>query len=232
MIDQPNSQTMTTELTGEASGDTISTTEIAANPKSVSGNPIADPQGNLIIDGIDLNALRINPNTAMNVSVKPVITSVAIMKPNPKQFIRVCATRAGFPYSAMAVDGGQGIGFYLVTNGVDQLVPQHVKAYSFHLAINRANQLFLIPLNEHRTNGHRHSSADSLELALEQAKRAWVQISWNSALMGYQVYEAVGNLAEPIWPTLTDNEIFNLAFKGRIIQSATHPIIQGLQGAA
>jgi len=35
---------------------------------------------------------------------------------------------------------------------------------------------------------------------------------------------------EPIWPTLAFEEILNIAFKNRIIDSDSHPIIRGLQG--
>lgn len=231
MTDKQTSLTNTV-LSNEADSDNACATAAPAAQGVTPPSAIEDSQGNLIIDGIDLNALRINPAATATVGVKPLITSIPIMKPKKSQFIQVCATRPAFPYSAFAIDGGQGVGYYLVTNGVELLVPHHAKAYSFHLAINRSNQLFLLPLNEQRTNGHRHSSADSLELALEQAKRAWVQIVWSQDVMGYLAYEAVGSLAAPVWPALTDNDILNLAFKGRIITTVDHPIIQALQGAA
>jgi hypothetical protein len=48
----------------------------------------------------------------------------------------------------------------------------------------------------------------------------------------YEGEIALGNFADPTWPTMTQQELYNIAFKGgRIIDHFDHPALQKLSGA-
>jgi hypothetical protein len=47
---------------------------------------------------------------------------------------------------------------------------------------------------------------------------------------GYDVYEAEGALPEPEWPANNIDKLVNVAFRGKIITSLDHPVIQTLLG--
>ena len=46
----------------------------------------------------------------------------------------------------------------------------------------------------------------------------------------YDVYEATGDLAEPIWPEISFRDALELAFRKRRIDSDDHPILKSLRG--
>jgi len=48
----------------------------------------------------------------------------------------------------------------------------------------------------------------------------------------YTHYEPTGELPDAKWPALSFNEIIKLAFRGRMIDSLDHPVLQDLRGAA
>ena len=58
----------------------------------------------------------------------------------------------------------------------------------------------------------------------------WTRITANMAIGAYEVFEAVGQLPEPVWPDKSFGEILEIAFRGRIIDSADHPVVQRLLG--
>lgn len=191
---------------------------------------VTDEAGGLLIDGVDLQQLRVDPAAASTIAVRPVVTRIPIAKPKRSDFIQVCTTMPDFPYTTMATDAGKDAGFYVVAPPIDQLLQTHVKPYSFHLAINRANQLFVIPVCEALTHGRRHSAHESLLLALEEAKKGWVQVYWDADAGGYLVDQALAALSPPTWPSLTPAEILKLTFGNRIIKSQDHPVVQSLLG--
>jgi hypothetical protein len=51
-------------------------------------------------------------------------------------------------------------------------------------------------------------------------------------LGGYRIYQAEGALTEPEWPDRTLNEILEIAFRDRIVDSEHHPVVRRLRGLA
>ena len=49
-------------------------------------------------------------------------------------------------------------------------------------------------------------------------------------LGAYEIFEAMGKLPEPNWPDEGFNELLEIAFKNRIINSPDHIVIQQLAG--
>ena len=76
-------------------------------------------------------------------------------------------------------------------------------------------------------NEWHRSAAEAAELAMHR----WVRLSANMALGAYEIFEAIGNLPEPIWPELPFSEILRIAFRDRMIESLDHPVVQRLRGA-
>jgi hypothetical protein len=46
----------------------------------------------------------------------------------------------------------------------------------------------------------------------------------------YDLFEASGDLAEPVWPEMTFRDLLELAFRDRRIDSINHPILKSLRG--
>jgi hypothetical protein len=71
---------------------------------------------------------------------------------------------------------------------------------------------------------------DTERQAAAMAVEKWISLRSNRDLGAYEIQVAAGNLPDPAWPNLTFEEILNIAFKGRIIDSADHPVIRQLRG--
>ena len=59
-----------------------------------------------------------------------------------------------------------------------------------------------------------------------RAKLVWLRITANKDLGGYDIFEATAKLPEPIWPDTTLDELLTIAFRGRIITTPDHPVVQ------
>jgi hypothetical protein len=67
---------------------------------------------------------------------------------------------------------------------------------------------------------------------LAAAQKQWVRVESNSSAHCYE-YETIQiDLPDPEWPALTMGECLRLAFAERIIEDASHPVIQRLLGKA
>jgi hypothetical protein len=60
--------------------------------------------------------------------------------------------------------------------------------------------------------------------------KSWGRTFTNTASKIYEVEFAAGNLGEPRWPNLTYDQIIEIAFRGRIIETLDHPLLRRLRG--
>ena len=67
-------------------------------------------------------------------------------------------------------------------------------------------------------------------LKAEHAKLKWIRITANMHSGGYDVYEATGVLPDPEWPHHDINKLIEVAFRGKVIDSLNHPVVQSLLG--
>ena len=52
----------------------------------------------------------------------------------------------------------------------------------------------------------------------------------NLALGGYEVFQAQGNLPDPVWPDQPFGYLLRTAFKDRFIKTLDHPMLRRLRG--
>ena len=108
-------------------------------------------------------------------------------------------------------------------------VLQLAKAYRLVLAVDRLGTSFIWPLalpDPERPNAW-HLSAMEADNAAQQH---WVRIQSNQALGAYEVYEAQGELTDPVWPEESWQKLVHVAFKGKIIDTHDHIVLQKLRG--
>ena len=48
----------------------------------------------------------------------------------------------------------------------------------------------------------------------------------------YRIFQAEGNLPEPVWPNKPFKELLRIAFRGRTIDNVEHPIVKQCRGLA
>ena len=75
-------------------------------------------------------------------------------------------------------------------------------------------------------NSRRNHWAESALKAVEIAKGKWIRVI--SANQGYEIREAKAPMPEPQWPDMSRDEIIQLAFEGRVIDTMEHPVAKRL----
>jgi hypothetical protein len=115
---------------------------------------------------------------------------------------------------------------YIVSEEVASVLGGLVRAVELYAVIDRQNNVFLVPVPLPGSNGVRNPWHESLLQTVTRAKLVWLRISANMTLGGYDIFEATAKLPDPDWPDITFEELLEIAFRGRIITTTDHPVVQ------
>lgn len=180
---------------------------------------------------IDLEDLRIPATYGATLGVKKLLTKVPVGKPKKPQFFRTYDS-AAMTFPAVMLEDKEARENYILVPAVAQELATMALPVQLHVAIDRQNNLFLIPVPLPNESGNRNSWHESLNQAVEHSKQHWIRIAANMAVGGYDVFQAEGALPEPDWPSYSINELIQVAFRGKIITNLSHPVVQALLGRA
>ena len=187
------------------------------------------PQAVTSSSALDLNSLRLPANYGATLGVKKLLTNVPVRKPRKPQFVRTHQS-ADMVFGGMLLQQKEKDESYLVMPDVAHQISELIQAVDLFTAIDRQNNIFLIPVPRPGESGARNPWHESLFQAVELARERWIRIDANMAMGGYNVFEAQVALAEPEWPDHDIDKLVEVAFRGKIIQSLDHPMVQGLLG--
>jgi hypothetical protein len=179
--------------------------------------------------GTDLKSLRLPANYGATLGVKKLLTNVLVGKPKKPQFFRTHESD-DMTFPAMILENKESRESYVVVPEVAQEISELVRPVRLHAAIDRQNNVSLIPVPLPGEDGTRNPWHESLAQAVEHAKLKWIRITANMHAGGYDVYEAEGELPEPEWPAHDIDALVQVAFRGKIIASLDHPVVQSLLG--
>lgn len=180
---------------------------------------------------IDFNALRLPQNFGETLGVRKAITRVPVRKPNKTDFFRV---RPGdeWCYQTMVLEIKDEGETYIVSQALWNTIPELLRPAMLHVAIDRRNNVFLIPIPLPSEDGRRNSWHQSLADIVDEAEDKWVRTAANKFVGAYDAYIAESKLLEPEWPDMTLEEILKIAFRDKILDSVDHPVIRQLRGIA
>lgn len=177
--------------------------------------------------------LRVTQDFAAEMYGVPVLTAVQVAKPPKAYFFRAKGGEA-FATNFYTLDasrqGGEGI--FACSPQVAQLLADQVRLVQIRLAVTSQGTPYLIPVPLPGPDGRWNAWHLSLARALEIAETSWIRISANQQRGGYDVFRALGDLAEPQWPHESFEELLEIGFRGRLITAEDHPLVQQLLGAA
>lgn len=178
----------------------------------------------------NLDAMRLPANYGDTLGVKKVLTTVQVGRPDKARFFR---TRSGDEsvLRAFIVQLKDVNETYLVFPHIAPILGGLARPAQLHAAIDRHNNLSLIPVFLPGEDGKRNPWHESLAQAVQLSQDHWVRVVANMAVGGYDVLQAQGSLAEPVWPDTTMEEMIAVAFRGKVIDSEGHAIIRALLGA-
>jgi hypothetical protein len=179
----------------------------------------------------DLDSLRLKQDFSETLGIQRVLSHVPVRKPNKTNFIRV------HPGEDYRMDVGilemkEERETFLVTPAMmsepgiyELVVPARLVTY-----ITRQGVLALWPLKLEK-DGKLNPWHESALEAAQLAEKQWVSVRADMSLGAYQIFLATAELPEPEWPEHTFSELVRLGFKGLIVDTPDHPLIQQLTGA-
>jgi hypothetical protein len=95
--------------------------------------------------------------------------------------------------------------------------------------INRQQEVFLWPIRMPGLDGKRDAWSESAYNAAQEAQSAWVRIQSRRQGGGYIVLRS-GYTDSPQWPTVSLQDLIDIAFRDHMIASWDHPVLQRLRG--
>jgi hypothetical protein len=188
------------------------------------------PQGNSN-PFANLSALRIDQSYIGASGVKKLVNAVPVRKPNRQDFVRVHPGEGYRLSPAALLELKAERETYLVDPRVAPALAGEWKPASLFTAITRQGVLFLWPVMLPEDDGKTNEWHRSLAEAAEFAMGRWVRVCANMSKGGYDVYAAIGELSDPVWPEESFEEILRIAFRQRYIDSEDHEVIAKLRGS-
>jgi hypothetical protein len=177
----------------------------------------------------DLSALRLDQSYADTVGVKKLLTTVPVRKPNRQDFVRVHPDPGYRLTPAAIIEVKEDREVYLVMPSMAQALTGEFATVTLLTTINRQGTLHLWPVKlpdpQGRQNEWHRSAAGA-----ERAMKKWVRVTASMSLGAYEIFEAGGDLPDPVWPDFSFQEILKIAFRERLVDRPDHPLVQRLQG--
>jgi hypothetical protein len=209
----------------------------------ISSNPNSDPAGgpehtfNLLpheppvnSKRIDLAELRVTQDFDLMDLVTKRITLVPVCRPSKQTFFRIHPDE-NWKLQTFVLEFEEHQETYIVTRKVVAYVSQVAVLKVIYAGITRSGDLFLCPVGLPDANGKWNSWTKSLRAAMEIAKHKWVKIVSNRGAGKYETFEAEGDIPEPEWPDdVTFEDLIDIAFEDRIIDTPDHPVLLKLRG--
>jgi hypothetical protein len=182
------------------------------------------------IDPFDLASLRLNPDAAESVGVEKLLRNIPTNRPDKHAFIRVHSDE-NYRMTAgiVTLRDARENETYLLNAAMSAALPGEYDMATLFTSITKQGVLFVWPvkLDGDRPNTWNQSARAAAELAMTR----WIRVVPNMQLGCYELFAAVGNLQEPVWPTLPFQEILRISFGERLVTNLNHPLVKRLRGA-
>jgi hypothetical protein len=195
--------------------------------KDFDSNP--DDDGEPRPNPFDPKRLRIGQRASEGQDVRRVLVSVLVRKPNRQEFIRT------HPESEMWMEAAilefkQDRQSFIVSPALAPYLPGEAVAKLLIPTITNHGALFLWPIKLPDEQGRLDEWNSVAQEAAQRAQAKWIRLMANMGAGTYDVLEAAGNFPDPVWPQKSLQELLEIAFKGRIIDSMDHPVLRRLRG--
>jgi hypothetical protein len=187
--------------------------------------------GNQTPSAADIEALRLPASYGGTLGVKKILTTVPVGKPKKTQFFRAHPS-PDMSFDVLLLEDKDNREYYILNQEVAQVLSSLVRPTTLRAAIDRNDNVFLIPVPLPDGDGKRNQWHQSLAQNLQHAESNWIRMTANMHVGGYDVYQAESRLEEPEWPEANMAKLIEVAFRGKVITTLDHPIVQSLLGRA
>jgi hypothetical protein len=188
-----------------------------------------DDGGDAKHNPFDPKRLRIGQRYGEGQDVRKVLVSVLVRKPQRQEFVRTHPD-AEMAFEAALLELKHDRQTYIVAPELAPHLPGEAVTKLLIATVTNHGVLFLWPIRLPDDQG-RFDEWNSVALdASERAKSAWLRLMANMPAGTYDVLEAKVQFAEPVWPEATLQQLLEIAFKNRLIDTMDHPVLRRLRG--
>lgn len=189
-------------------------------------SPLAAAAGG---SALSLSSLTLSQDFGAIAGVKKALVTVPIRKPNNQSYVRV-HPEAGWRFQAAILQLKDDGECYLVVPDLYRELVNEVRPKMLYTGVTRDGTVFLWPVNMPGEDGRLDAWSESAHVAAEMAQNDWVRLVANRSVGAYDVMQAANLAEQPMWPDKTFEQIVQIAFKGRVIDTVEHPILKRLRG--
>ena len=184
-------------------------------------------------DPFDPESLRLGGDYSEGLGVRKVISTIPPHKPNKSEWFRV---RPGDDWqlqtAVLELEKGVERLTYLVAPSLWADLSGEITPALLLTCVNRANDLFLWRIKLPGADGRSNTWTDSALQIAKAAETTWCRMVSDTTNGHYTHYVPTAELPDPKWPELTLDQILQIAFRGRRIESLDHPVLRELRGGA
>jgi hypothetical protein len=182
-------------------------------------------------DPFEPASLRLSQGLRSGLGVKKAILTIPVRKPDKSWFVRTHPA-SEYRLETAVIELKEDRETYLVDPRLwDELATEATFGpRALFTAMNRQGVLFVWHVKLPGADGRGDEWSRSALEAADMAGSTWVRVQANMSLGAYEVYQARGDIPEPVWPELTLQQILRIAFRDRFIDSMEHPVIRRLRG--
>jgi hypothetical protein len=207
----------------------------AGNPGSKAPEPTPNPAGNPgskapepAPNPFDPKLLRLAPNF-LETGSKEIITKALVGRPSPQTFFRINPL-PDCQLDTAVIKWNEDRQVYLVAPDFRKFLANDIKSVRLYYYISDAGSIGLWDVGLPAEMGRTCIWWDTAHAAAREATTKWVRVATDNRSNCYRVFPHNTMKNEPVWPDLTFAQVLELAFAGRLIDRADHPIIKRLMG--
>jgi len=201
--------------------ENLKTKNTGSNTAVVNANPFAEQ--------FDPDSLRLTQDFGSIAGVEKVLTTVRVGKPSKQIFFRVHPDEK-YRLQTATLDLKEENEHFLVDKSLWSELGNELTPKCLFAAIDRSENIFIIPTKLTDQNGKFNSWNASMLQAMQIAMTSWVRLQSNMSLGAYEVTRSTGIIEEPKWPVISFSEILQIAFKDKFINNLDHPVVRRLRG--
>jgi hypothetical protein len=192
--------------------------------------PKQDPPAPAKSTRFDPSRFRLSQDFTAETGVVESVSSIAVRKPKRQEWFRAF-DGPGWPFPTRILESQEDKDtIYLVANRLWSVLGDELKEKLLFLCLSRSGEVFLWPIRLVDPFGKPDYWSLTAREAAETAKTRWTRNTSDMNRGRYRVYTSGVDLAPVQWPSLSPEEIIELAFGDRMIEDIDHPILRRLRG--
>lgn len=177
---------------------------------------------------IDYSKLVVSEDVLADPIVKVLKRKIRVRKPNRTEFFR-CRSGKDFGLGPLMIVEIESE-IYLVDPKVADHLEGHICQVELVLSCSRQGDVFIFPVKYTGPTCQDNIWFRTAREAVVIAKHSWVRMTAKNGKVGYDITVSKIEIPEPEWPEQGFEELLDIAFAGRIIDTSEHRIIRELEG--